>query len=106
MLRTIVIALALGLPGVAVAQDSQFRESAVGIEVRGDDGTVVGRVNAVQRDANGRIVAVEIAGQEPGSAPYAASDLVADNRDGRNALISDRARERSRVASSDRTATR
>ena len=62
MLRTIVIALALGLPGVAVAQDSQFRESAVGIEVRGDDGTVVGRVNAVERDADGRMVAVEIAG--------------------------------------------
>jgi hypothetical protein len=106
MLRTIVIALALGLPGAAMAQDNQFRESAVGIEVRGDDGAVVGRVNAVQRDADGRIVAVEIAGQEPGSAPYAPSDLVAGNRDGRNALISDRQRERSRVVSSDRTATR
>ncbi|QGZ94423.1 hypothetical protein [Terricaulis silvestris] len=106
MLRTLVITLALGLPGVAAAQQAQFNDSAVGIEVRGDDGTVVGRVNAVQRDANGRIVAVEIAGQEPGSAPYAASDLVADRRDGRNALISDRQRERSRVASSDRTATR
>ena len=106
MLRTIVVALALGLPGAAIAQDAQFRDSAVGIEVRGDDGTVVGRVNAVERDVNGRITSVEIAGQEPGSAPYASRDLVADSRDGRNALISDRSRERSRVASSDRTATR
>jgi hypothetical protein len=106
MLRTIVLSLALGLPGVAAAQEARFNESAVGIEVRGDDGTVVGRVNAVERDANGRIVAVEIAGQEPGSAPYAPSDLVASNRDGRNALISDRQRERSRAAGSDRTATR
>jgi hypothetical protein len=106
MLRTIVIALALGLPGVAVAQEAQFNESAVGIEVRGDDGTVVGRVNAVERDANGRIVAIEAASLEPGSAPYAPSDLIADNRDGRNALIGDRQRERSRTGGSDRTATR
>lgn len=106
MLRTIVVALALGIPGMAAAQEAQFNESAVGIEVRGDDGTVIGRVNAVERDANGRIVAAEIAGQEPGSAPYASRDLVADNRDGRNVLISDRQRERSRAAGSDRTATR
>jgi hypothetical protein len=103
----IVLVLALGAPGVAAAQQTQFPESAVGIDVRGDDGTVVGRVNAVERDGDGRIVAVEIAGLEPGSAPNPSSDLVADRRDGRNALISDRGeRERSRRAGADHTATR
>jgi hypothetical protein len=38
---------------------------------------VVGRVTAVERDSEGRIVAVEIPGLEPGDAP--ASELVAEN---------------------------
>jgi hypothetical protein len=88
MLRTLVVALALAVPGVAAAQ--QFPDSAVGIEVRGDDGTVVGHVEAVERDREGRIVAAELSGQEPADAPYASSDLVAERNDAENTLINDR----------------
>ncbi len=109
MLRTLIIAVAIAAPGVASAQQtqsSQFNASAVGIEVRGDDGTVIGRVASVERDANGRIVASEIPGQEPGSAPYAPSDLVAERNDAR-ILINDRERDSSnRVVRSNRTVTR
>lgn len=84
MLRTLIIALALGAPGMAGAQ--QFPQSAVGIDVVGDDGTVIGRVEHVERDANGRIVAAELSNLEPGNAPYASDDLVAEND--RNALMS------------------
>jgi hypothetical protein len=80
MLRTLAFALAIGLPGLAAAE--QFPHSAQGVEVRGDDGTVIGRVSLVERNAEGEIVAVEIPGLEPGSAPHASSDLVAgDNRE-------------------------
>jgi hypothetical protein len=34
-----------------------------------DDGVVLGRVGRVERNAEGRIVAVEIEGLEPGDAP-------------------------------------
>ncbi len=78
MLRTLVFALAIGLPGLAAAEE--FPQSAQGVEVRGDDGTVVGRVSSVERNADGDIVAVEIPGMEPGDAPYAPSDLVAENQ--------------------------
>lgn len=109
MLRTLIIALAIAAPGVATAQQAhstEFNSSAVGIEVRGDDGTVIGRVASVERDANGRVVAAEIPGQEPGSAPYAPSDLVAERNDGR-ILINDRERDSSnRVVRSNRTVTR
>lgn len=88
MLRTLVVTLALGAPGVAAAQ--QFPDSAVGIEVRGDDGTVIGRVEAVERDADGRIVSAELSGQEPADAPYASSDLVAERNDAENIRINDR----------------
>jgi len=108
MLRTLIVALAIAAPGVASAQQAQqtqFDNSAVGIEVRGDDGTVIGRVASVERDANGRIVAAEIPGQEPGSA-HAPSDLVAERNDVR-ILINDREREGSnRVVRSNRTVTR
>jgi hypothetical protein len=92
MLRTLVLVIAIATPGAALAQErpqAQFRESAVGIEVRGDDGTVVGRVDSVERDRRGRIVAAEISGQEPGDAPYAPSDLVAERND-ESLFISDR----------------
>ena len=85
MLRTLIFALAIGLPGLAAAE--QFPQSAQGVEVRGDDGTVVGRVSAVERNADGDIVAVEITGMEPGDAPYAPSDLVAENQ--REQLVRD-----------------
>ena len=78
MLRTLVFALAIGLPGLAAAE--QFPQSAQDVEVLGHDGTVVGRVSAVERNADGDIVAVEIPGIEPGDAPYAPGALVAQNQ--------------------------
>src|SRR5262249_42991473 len=78
MLRTLAFALVIGLPGLAAAE--QFPRSAQDVEVVGDDGTVIGRVNAVERNADGEIVAVEIAGLEPGDAPRASRDLIAEER--------------------------
>lgn len=87
MLRTLalapIFALAIGLPGMAAAE--QFPQSAEGVEVRGHDGRVIGRVEAAERNADGDIVAMEIPGLEPGSAPYASSDLVADDQ--RNMVV-------------------
>lgn len=78
MLRTLAFVLMIGAPSVAMAE--QFPEAATGVVVRGHDGVELGRVGAVERDRNGNIVAVEIAGLEPGSAPNASSDLVAEER--------------------------
>jgi hypothetical protein len=78
MLRTLVFALAIGLPGLAAAE--QFPQSAQDVEVVGDDGSVIGRVSAVERNADGDIVAVEIAGLEPADAPFASRDLVAEDQ--------------------------
>ena len=86
-LRTAVLTLALGLPEWAVADE--FPRSALGLDVRGDDGTVLSRVESVERDAQGRIVAIEAPGLEPADAPAAAADLVAA-RDGRGVLMSSR----------------
>jgi hypothetical protein len=83
MLRTLAFALMIGLPGVAAAE--QFPQSAQGVEVRSHDGTTIGRVAAVERNADGDIVAVEIPGLEPGDAPAASRDLVAEDR--RNPVI-------------------
>ena len=74
MLRTLVLALTLAAPSLALAQ--QFPDSPLGQDVRGHDGAVLGRVTSVERDAQGRIVAVEIPGLEPGDAPAA---LVVEN---------------------------
>ena len=76
MLRSMMLALALGLPSAAAAE--QFPQTAMDVEVRSDTGAVVGRVAAVERNAEGDIVAVEIPGLEPGSAAYASGDLIAD----------------------------
>src|SRR5690242_18651785 len=92
MLRALVIVLALGAPGLAAAQ--QFPDSAVGVDVVGDDGTVIGRVEAVVRDANGRIVSAEISGLEPGNAPHASSDLVADDENALSRLVRERREDR------------
>ncbi len=107
MLRTLVFVLALAAPGVAFAQQQgQFPESAVGAEVRGDDGGVLGHVGHVERDADGRIVAVEIAGLEPGDAPYAPPNLVSENyRRDTTVPVSDTRRER-RASGGERTAAR
>lgn len=81
MLRTLIFALALTLPSLAGAQQmrEQFPDSPLGMDVRGHDGAVLGRVESVERDARGNIVAVEIPGLEPGNAPAASGNLVAEN---------------------------
>ena len=84
MLRTLAFILALGAPSLAMAE--QFPETPLGLEVRGHDGTVLGRITAVERDADGNIVAVEIPGLEPADAPQ--ESLVAE----RDERMSDRAR--------------
>jgi hypothetical protein len=84
MLRTLVLAIALAAPGVAAAE--QFPQSALNAPVVADNGVVVGRVNAVERDGQGRIVAVEVDGLEPPSAPLASQDLVAERERARSIL--------------------
>lgn len=71
MLRTLSFALALSLPGIAHAQpaQTQFPHSAIGAEVLGADGVVLGEVVAVERNEAGAIVAAEIPGLEPEDAP-------------------------------------
>ena len=83
MLRTLALALMIGLPGVAAAE--QFPQSAQDVRVVGDDGTTIGRVSAVERNADGEIVAVEIPGLEPADAPVASRDLIAE--DSRSTVI-------------------
>src|SRR5688572_33486859 len=78
MLRTLSFALMIGLPGLAAAD--QFPQSARDVEVRAHDGTVLGRVEAVERNADGEIVAVAIPGLEPGDAPRGSRDLIAEER--------------------------
>ena len=104
MLRTLIIALALGAPGMAAAQ--QFPESAAGIDVVGDDGTVIGRVEAVERDGDGRIVAVELSGLEPGNAPHASSDLVAEDNNELMQLVRDVRNDHERGGGENQTRTR
>lgn len=75
MLRPLLLALMLAASAACADQSSR---SALGMEVRGDDGVVLGEVTAVERDANGEIIAVEIAGLEPADAPYEPSDMIAE----------------------------
>jgi hypothetical protein len=75
MLRPLIFALLLAAPS---ASAEQFRDSAIGVEVRGDSGAVLGEVTAVERNADGEIVAAEIPGLEPADAPFAAPELVAE----------------------------
>jgi hypothetical protein len=91
LVRTIFFALALGLPSAALAED--LPQSPLGLEVRGDDGTVLSRVEAVERDRQGRVVAVEAPGLAPADAPAAAHDLVAE-RDAQRFFVSYRSAER------------
>ncbi len=93
MLRTLVLApfIALALATPAMADD--FPESALHAPVVADNGVVVGRVAAVERDASGRIIAAEIPGQEPPSAPVASRDLVAEREQPRLVPARDTARQ-------------
>jgi hypothetical protein len=88
------------------ASAEPFRESAVGVDVVADDGTVIGEVTAVERNANGDIVAAELAGLEPADAPFASDDLLAED-EGDQGRAPVRARDDSaRGGVSARTATR
>ena len=103
MLRTLVLALALAAP---TASAEQFRESAVGIEVIGDEGVALGEVTAVERNADGEIVAVEIAGLEPADAPFASSDLMAEEESDQARAPTTAREDSARGGASRRTATR
>lgn len=76
MLRILALAFMLAAPA---ASAEQFRESTIGVDVRGDDGTVLSQVAAVERNADGQIVAAELPGLEPADAPFASPSLVADD---------------------------
>ena len=90
MLRTLILVLALGAPGLAAAE--QFPESALHADIRSDTGEVVGRVEAVERDAEGRVVAIESEALEPADAPAASRDLVAERRDDQRVTVSENLR--------------
>jgi hypothetical protein len=91
MLRTALLVLAIGAPTLAAAEE--FPQSAMRLEVRGDDGTVMSRVESVERDANGRVRAVEAPGLEPADAP-ADSQLVAQSQSEGRFFVSYRTAER------------
>lgn len=78
MLRTLFLAPLLALAFAVPAMADDFPQSALGAPVVSDTGVVVGHVAAVERDAQGRIIAAEIPGQEPPSAPLASQDLLAE----------------------------
>ena len=104
MLRILALAVMLAAPA---ASAEQFRDSAIGVEVRADDGTVLTRVAAVERNARGEIVAAELPGLEPADAPLAAPELVAeDERDRLWTPTTVRERESARGGVSRRTAAR
>jgi len=106
MLRTLIFALAIAAPGLAVAED--FPHAVVGSEVRADNGVVIGRVTAVQRDRHGHIISVEIPGAEPPDAASVLPRMVAQNSDRRaelRVLVNDRS-TRSDAGSTDRVRLR
>ncbi len=103
MLRTLVLALVMAAPA---ASAEQFRESALGVEVRGDDGVTLGEVTAVERNAEGEIVSVEIAGLEPADAPFASSDMIAEEERDQGWIPTSTRQESPRGGASRRTATR
>lgn len=90
MLRTLILALAIGAPGLAAAE--QFPQSALHATIVSDTGDVVGRVEAVERDSDGRVVAIESAALEPADAPAASRDLVAERREAPRVVISENTR--------------
>ena len=73
MLRTLICASALALTALTgAASAEQFPASSMGMEIVGDDGAVLGHVSAVQRNAQGRIIAIGAEGLDaPAEAPRA-----------------------------------
>jgi hypothetical protein len=103
MLRPLIFALLLAAPS---ASAEQFRDSAIGVEVRGDSGAVLGEVTAVERNADGEIVAAEIPGLEPADAPFAAPELVAEDERERAWVPTSGREDSARSGVRARTATR
>lgn len=85
MLRTLVLAAAIAAPGVAMADP--FPESALHAPVVADTGQQVGRVESVERNSRGQVVAIEAPGLEPPSAPHASQDLIAEQERARALLV-------------------
>jgi hypothetical protein len=77
MLRTTLLILLIGAAGAC----GQPRDAVVGVEVRADDGTLLGEVTSVERDRAGRIIAAEIEGLEPADAPDFGPELLADENE-------------------------
>lgn len=75
MLRPALLVLCLGF----LAACGQAPGPGVGLVVRADDGTAIGRVTAIERDSEGRIVAAEIEGMEPADAPDPSMELLAED---------------------------
>ena len=91
MLRTLMFAMAvLGAPGLAAAE--QFPQSVLHADIRSDTGEVVGRVEAVERDRQGRVVAIQSEVLEPADAPPASGDLVAERRESPRVVLSENQR--------------
>ena len=103
MLRALVLALVMAAPA---ASAEQFRESALGVEVIGDEGVSLGEVTAVERNADGEIVAVEIAGLEPADAPFASSDMIAEEERDQRWVPTSTREDSARGGAGRRTATR
>jgi hypothetical protein len=83
MLRTLICACAL-LTSAPAALAEDFPQSAVGMNVVADDGTVLGRVSSVQRNSEGRIVSIGAENLEaPASAPANRPPVVAPQRQDR-----------------------
>lgn len=79
MLRTLLLACALAVPAApAFAQD--LPASPLGLEIRADNGEAVGRVEAVVRNRDGRVVGVDASLEEPADAPATTGDLIARNQ--------------------------
>ncbi len=75
MLRTTLLILCFGF--AAACTDAS--QPAIGMEVRADDGTVLGHVTAIERDRDGRVIAAEIEGLEPADAPDAPAAVLAED---------------------------
>jgi hypothetical protein len=80
MLRTLICVTAL-LASAPAALAEDFPHSAMGMEIVGDGGTVLGRVSGVQRNSDGRIVAIGADNMEaPASAPADRPSVAAPRR--------------------------
>ncbi len=75
MLRTTLFILCLGFAGAC----TDASQTPVGMEVRADDGTVLGHVTSIERDRDGRVIAAEIEGLEPADAPDAPAAVLAED---------------------------